>query len=64
MNHEINPYNISIRLDPGFKNIAFNEIDCSYNCDRKSHHGPYRLVPFSNDCPVLVPRNPVGRTGI
>ena len=29
-----------------------------------SHHGPYKFIRFDFDTPILVPCNPVGRTGI
>ena len=54
----------NLRLDPGFKKIEFNQIDTNFNVDRKSHHGDYSMVPFNKMTPVLVPQNPVGRTGL
>ncbi len=67
------------RNEESYHDIEFNVIDTKYNCDRRSHHGQYRLVEFKhcaastekeikndkylNNAP-LVPLNPVGRTGL
>lgn len=52
--------------DKEFENIEFNKIDRNYNCDRQSHHGIYQFftVKVNENKSVLVPRNPVGRTGL
>ena len=44
--------------------ISFNEIDKKFNCDRRSHYGPYKFIQFDIDVPILAPINPVGRTGL
>ena len=47
-----------------YQSIKFNAVDLHLNCDRKSYHGTYEMVPFSMENATLVPRNPVGRTGV
>ena len=47
-----------------YSSIKFNEVDWQLNCDRKSYHGRYEMVPFSKENPIKVPQNPVGRTGV
>ena len=44
--------------------IRFNAIDKKYNCDRISHHGPYVFIAYTEEKDIIVPRNPVGRTGL
>lgn len=52
-------------IDVEFDKIEFNVVDKTYNCDRQSHHGTYSMQPVTiGDKKCLVPRNPVGRTGI
>lgn len=52
-------------IDDEFSNISFNEIDKNYDVDRKSHHGNYEFfVNKHGNKSILVPRNPVGRTGL
>ena len=50
--------------DHEYRSIQFNKVDTFYNCDRRSHHGDYPFIRYSQDEAILVPRNPVGRTGI
>lgn len=52
--------------DDDFGKIQFNEIDRHFNCDRQSHHGTYQFFVVKGDGgrQLLVPRNPVGRTGM
>lgn len=50
--------------DPEYHDIKFNSMDQRFKCDRKSHHGRYQFIEYSDDKKILVPCNPVGRTGI
>lgn len=52
-------------MDEDYSKIQFNKIDRIFNCDRQSHHGPYKLIEVKvGDKRLLVPQNPVGRTGL
>lgn len=53
-----------LRNDPEYKSIQFNTIDRKYNCDRMSHHGAYQFIRYKPELNVLVPCNPIGRTGL
>ena len=59
----ITKVNFILRDDAEYETIEFNEIDKKYNTDRTSFHGNYKFMKFPNT-EILVPRNPVGRTGI
>ena len=43
--------------------LKFNEFDHKNRCDRRSHHGEYKVI-LDTTFNVKVPLNPVGRTGI
>ena len=68
INSVINYYTINwfqIKSDDSeYSAIYFNGIDQKYNCDRKSHHGQYVFMCYSPKKSILVPVNPVGRTGL
>jgi ADP-ribose pyrophosphatase len=43
--------------------LKYNQIDRKYDCDRRSHHGEYK-IKHNQSFNKAVPLNPVGRTGI
>ena len=47
-----------------YQTIKFNAFDKKFNCLRESYHGPYYFIQFDVDNKILVPCNPIGRTGI
>jgi hypothetical protein len=43
--------------------LKFNELDKINKCERRSHHGEFKVI-LDNTLKAQVPINPVGRTGI